>query len=87
MPFKNIHTGVPTVMQQDQQCLWNTGTQVQSLTQDSGLKTWHCHSCSVGCNCGLDLIPGPGTPYASGQPQKRIKQINKCRVPVVTQQV
>ena len=24
-------------------------------------------------NCGLDLIPGPGTPYASGQPKKENK--------------
>ena len=35
------------------------------------------HSCGLGSNCGLDLIPGQGTPYATGQPkQKKQKQKN-----------
>ena len=25
----------------------------------------------IGCNFGLDLIPGPGTPYAAGWPKKK----------------
>ena len=29
-----------------------------------------CHSCNVGHNCGCDLIPGQGTPYASERPKK-----------------
>ena len=37
--------GVPTVAQLDQQCLWSTGTQVQSLPWHSGLgiqpQLWH----------------------------------------------
>ena len=32
---------------------------------------WRYHSCGVGHNCGLYLIPGPGTPYATGQPEKK----------------
>ena len=39
----------------------------------SGLKIRHCHCCSLGCNCGLDLIPGLETPYALGSQ----KQTNK----------
>ena len=30
-------------------------------------------SCSVGYNCGSDLIPGLGTPYAKGWPKKKKK--------------
>ena len=29
-------------------------------------------SCRVGCNCGSDLIPCPGTPYAMEQPKEKI---------------
>ena len=29
-----------------------------------------CHSCSLGCDCGWDLIPGLGVPYAMGRPKK-----------------
>ena len=47
--------------------------QVQSLAQHSGLRIWCCHnhSCSLGRNHSLDLIPGPGTPYAVGQSGKK----------------
>ena len=31
---------------------------------------------ALGCDCGLDLIPGPRTPRAAGQPKKE-KQTNK----------
>ena len=29
------------------------------------------------CNCGLDLIPGLGTPYAMVWPKKKINQLIK----------
>ena len=47
---------------------------VRSLAPHSRLRIWHCCSCGIGCNNGLDPIPGPGTPYASGQPKKREKK-------------
>ena len=31
-------------------------------------------SCSLDCNCGLDLIPGLGIPYDTGQPKKEKKE-------------
>ena len=43
------------------------GRRFNSLAWHSGLS----HSCSVDYNSGLDLIPGPGTPYAMGWPKKR----------------
>ena len=45
-----------------------------SWAQHRGYRVWSCCSCSVGPNCGLDLIPGPGTPYAPGQPKKKKKE-------------
>ena len=57
--------------QQDGWYLGNAGMQVPYSAQRSGLRTWHCHSCSLGCNRGSDLIPGLGTPYAAGWPKKR----------------
>lgn len=62
---------VPTVAQWDQQCLCSTRTQVQSPAQHSGLKDLACHN--EGHNCGSDLIPAAGTPYATGWPKKRNK--------------
>lgn len=41
-----------------------------SLIQHGGLRIQHWHSCSLGHNYGSDLIPGPETPYAEGQPKK-----------------
>ena len=56
------------------QCSWqylcSTRMQVQSLPLLSGSRIQHCHSCGLGQNCSLDLIPGLGTPYAAGQPKK-----------------
>ena len=62
---KTVTHGVPTV------ALWvkNLTTvarvtrqvQVWSLAWCSGLRTQRCHSCSVGCRCGSDSIPGLGT--------------------------
>lgn len=57
-------------------------TQVLSQAQHSGLRIRHCHSCSVGCNWGLDLIPSPETPYAGGWPKKekrKKKSLNLSR--------
>ena len=41
------------------------------LAWHSGLRICHCRSCGMGRNWGLDLIPGPGTPYATGRPIKK----------------
>ena len=51
--------------------------QVQSLAWHSRLKNpalLQLH-CDIGHNCGSDLIPDPGTPYAMGQP--KMKKENK----------
>ena len=57
--------GVPTVAQWDWWYLGHAGTWVRSLAWHSGLGIQHCRS------CGMDLIPGPGTPYATGQPKEK----------------
>ena len=46
--------------------LWSTGTQVQPLAW-----IWHCCRCGVRCTCSSDLIPGMGTPYATGWAKKK----------------
>ena len=39
------------------------------------LRIWCCPNCDGACSCGLDPIPGPGTPRATGRPKKeRIKK-------------
>ena len=40
---------------------------VQSLAQQSSLRILHCCSCSIGCNCCSDLVPGPGTSHRCGK--------------------
>ena len=67
---KCVYLGVPPIMQWDRRHLGSIGTQVQSLAHNSGLRMQHCHSCSLGGNCGSDLIPGLGTPYAMGWERK-----------------
>ena len=42
--------------------------------QNSGLRIQSFHSCSIGHNCGLDLIPDQGTPYAMEQSKKKKKK-------------
>ena len=70
--LRNLSTvGVPAVAQRDQKCLGSTETQVRSLAWHSGLRIWHCCSCGLDHNCSLDLILGPGTPCAMGQPKKK----------------
>ena len=71
--------------------LWHNGidgvsaaarTQVQCLAWYSGLRIQHCHSCSVGGNSGSDLIPGPGTPYATRWPKKKKEKKKKITHPM-----
>ena len=57
--------------QQDWQHLWSAGTKVPQPAQHSGLRIRCCYSCGIGHNCGLDLTPGPGTPYNIGQERKK----------------
>ena len=66
-----VKIGVPALAQQDQWHLGDTGLQVLSLTLDTGLRNWHCQNFGLGADCGLDLIPGPGTPCAMGRPKKK----------------
>ena len=47
-------------MQRDWQCLGSAGMKVLSPAQHSGLRIHCCSSCSLGPNCGSDLIPDPG---------------------------
>ena len=63
--------------QKDGQCLGSGGTQVRSLAWHSGLRI-QC-GCNIGSgrDCGSDLIPGPGTPYAAGQPKTKKKILHK----------
>jgi len=49
----------------------------QDLGSIPGLAQWYCCSCGVGRNCGLDLIAGPGTSCAMGQPKKK-KKLEEC---------
>ena len=51
--------------------------QVRSPSWHSGLRIQCCQSCGLGCNCGLDLIPGQGTPHATGQPKRKRKRKKK----------
>ena len=68
-----------------------TTTGVPTVTQWIGSRTWAqspawhgelvkgsncCCSCGVVHNCGSDLIPGLGTPYAMGQSKWTNKQEN-----------
>jgi len=50
-------------------CCGTTGSVASLQRQEAGSipgppqgvrRIWHCYSCSRGCNCGSDLIPGPG---------------------------
>ena len=54
---------------------WDAGL---ILAWHSGLRICCCCSYGVDHNCGLDLIPGPETPYATGKPKNKTKQ-NKTK--------
>ena len=58
--------------QRDWWCPESPGTQVRSLARHSGFRIQCCHS-------GLDLIPGLGTPYAAGLPEKEKKSLGGKR--------
>ena len=55
---RNVALGVPAMVQWHRWCLGSTRTQVPSLALHSGIRIQHCHSCSLGCSYGLDLMPG-----------------------------
>ena len=38
-----------------------------------GSRIQHCHSYRVGCSCGSDSVPGPGTSICRGCSQKNLK--------------
>ena len=50
--------------------------------QGSGLTIWHCCGCSIGHNCGLDSIPGPGASACwggvGGHKEQRRRRRNWC---------
>ena len=46
----------------------------EGLILSCGLGIQRCPSCSLDCNCGLELIPGPGTPHTTGQPRQKISR-------------
>ena len=51
---------------------WESWDAALSPARHSGLRIGHSRrSCSLGGTCGLDLIPGLGTPYATGRPKKK----------------
>ena len=62
------------VVQWDWRHLGSTGIQVQFPAQHSGFRIRCCHSCSFGRSCGLDLIPGLGTPYATSSQTRKKKE-------------
>ena len=69
-----------TVVQQDGWHTGSVGTQVQSRAQQSGLRIWHCLSCSLVHNYGSDLSPGQGNPYAVGWPKMKKKKKIKTKL-------
>ena len=50
------------------------------LARNSGLKIQCCQSCGIGHNFSLDLVSGPGTPYAKGQSDKNKTKQNKNKL-------
>lgn len=54
------------MVQQDQWLSIVLGHDTGLIAQYSGLSVWCCHNCSIGHNCGSDIIPGLGPPFAWG---------------------
>ena len=55
---------------------WQRLCSTRMLRLIPGLAQWVKGSgaaTAAGCNCGLDLIPDPGTPYDLRQPEKEKK--------------
>ena len=50
------------------------GIWVPSPTWHNALRIWHCRSFGVDSNCCMDLITGPGTPYAVVRSKKRERE-------------
>ena len=73
-PLQIIMTGAPAVEQRVRRLLWRDLGCRFNHRPSSGLKILRCHCCSIGHNCGLNLIPGLGTPSAMGQPKKKKKK-------------
>ena len=66
-------------MQQDWQCLGRAGIWVCSPALHSGLRIQCYHSCGLVQGCSLDLIPGPGVPYATRQQKQQQQQQQQKR--------
>lgn len=75
MSLEWFSTGVPAAVQQDWWPLRSAGRQIWH----SGLRIWCCPRWGVGCHGSLNLIAGPGTPYAAGE-QKRKKKNEKKKI-------
>lgn len=72
-----MNDGVPAVVSRDQQCLWSTGMKVVWVPSwHDDLRIWHCWSWSVGCNCALELIPGPSISICHRVAKKKKKIMN-----------
>ena len=65
-----------------EKCTWSSRCSTMGsvaswpLAWHSGLRIQHCSSYGLGCSCGSDLIPSPGTPYAVGWPKNKNKNKN-----------
>ena len=67
--------GGPAVAHQDQQRLGSAEMQVRFLAQHNGLRIHVLPQLWPSSKFGLDMIPGPGTPYASGWPTRKKKKM------------
>ena len=61
LDFSDLYYKVPTVAQwvRYPTAVAQVPVEMQVLSQawHSGLRIRHCHTCGVGCSCGLDSIP------------------------------
>ena len=64
---------VPNAAQWNWHCLGSTMVWVRSQAQHNELKDLAWQQLWCRHNCGSDLVPGPGTHYATGQPKKKRK--------------
>ena len=71
-----FYFGVPTVAQQDRQCLGSTGMQVQSPAQHSGLRIQHCRSCGLGLRPWLGSDPWPKNSICCSRAKKRKEKLS-----------
>ena len=56
------------------QYLRSAGMKLRCLALHNELWIWHCHSCSLGHNCTLDLIPQM---LRGGKKKKKLKKKKK----------